>query len=834
MSKNKHRQSINDYYKEERTEILQELVKVEKKRTDTLEGVIRITSGRTFPGLAPKREAFMLKTNNKFDDQIDCMHKRLKELNEFISNKDVRQHGGNKRRRTKQQPSKSESNTKIKNTEDNTILKKGAEWVDKDGAIHLTDTEDEDEDEDKNENGNENENENENGNEDDDEDEGKYEDPADDSDKKLSASTDSNYSSDSTSSEEEENDMDIACNESSVCHSSSQLEEDDNGSVSGIDSEQGTTSTSPDVAFESSGSGEHSNHLRNDHGDNNLAESDISTELETTEVEFQNTQNTHEANIDANGSSDNQNDNFEQSDENSFGEDDLDLDMEHSTNGEEDIAKMKRTKLSMAIQGFKSKANTNNYAAEGSTEANYSSPDAGRIALYDPETVHQQGQSYKKRKCYKVKATKANDVDYIVGVLKFLRGENEEVLARCVLVVPFEDTILGMEDEGVNYSADFKPSSHVQVHQKIIDLPVAQLEEESDDIQDMPSLIYEPQDSTNNCWEKFGYFYEKDKGNRRKKRGEIKMLDVFVGAGGMCQGYKNAGYKTSMAVDKDKSALDTLKSNHKNIQVYEGDIKDYIKFLSMSEVSRSVLGRIDHVHVSPPCQGFSGKNRNGGANDVANNELSMCIIDLIRITKCTTAVFENVLGMWRRKHFHYIKNLFKELLKLGYQARCTPLRACDYGDPQKRPRFFIFISHRSAPPPQIPRKTHGEESDLLPYVTVKEALTDLRSSDGSILNANGKTTSLKPGEHGIIRLDANGLAPTVCAKSVPPFHYEEDRCITVREAASLQSFPLDYKFCGDLAHQYMQVGNAVPVQLATAVAQCVRQLLEYEYLDDEA
>ena len=102
MSKNKHRQSINDYYKEERTEILQELVKVEKKRTDTLEGVIRITSGRTFPGLAPKREAFMLKTNNKFDDQIDCMHKRLKELNEFISNKDVRQHGGNKRRRTKQ------------------------------------------------------------------------------------------------------------------------------------------------------------------------------------------------------------------------------------------------------------------------------------------------------------------------------------------------------------------------------------------------------------------------------------------------------------------------------------------------------------------------------------------------------------------------------------------------------------------------------------------------------------------------------------------------------------------------------------------------------------
>ena len=76
-------------------------MKVEKKRTDTLEGVIRITSGRTFPGLAPKREAFMLQANNKFDDRVDCMRKRLKELTELISNKNVQKHG-NKRRRTKQ------------------------------------------------------------------------------------------------------------------------------------------------------------------------------------------------------------------------------------------------------------------------------------------------------------------------------------------------------------------------------------------------------------------------------------------------------------------------------------------------------------------------------------------------------------------------------------------------------------------------------------------------------------------------------------------------------------------------------------------------------------
>ena len=60
-------------------------------------------------------------------------------------------------------------------------------------------------------------------------------------------------------------------------------------------------------------------------------------------------------------------------------------------------------------------------------------------------------------------------------------------------------------------------------------------------------------------------------------------------------------------------------------------------------------------------------------------------------------------------------------------------------------------------------------------------------------------------------------------------HWDEDRCITVREAATLQSFPIDYVFHGDLISQYRQVGNAVPVSLATAVAQSVRLLLLYEY-----
>jgi hypothetical protein len=74
------------------------------------------------------------------------------------------------------------------------------------------------------------------------------------------------------------------------------------------------------------------------------------------------------------------------------------------------------------------------------------------------------------------------------------------------------------------------------------------------------------------------------------------------------------------------------------------------------------------------------------------------------------------------------------------------------GDPQKRPRFFIFVSQKSAPPPLIPQRTHGVEQNLLSFVTVKEALCTLQNPETMLFNTDGKSTSLRPGEHGVVRL----------------------------------------------------------------------------------
>jgi len=143
----------------------------------------------------------------------------------------------------------------------------------------------------------------------------------------------------------------------------------------------------------------------------------------------------------------------------------------------------------------------------------------------------------------------------------------------------------------------------------------------------------------------------------------------------------------------------------------------------------------------------------------------------------------------------------------------------------------MFIAKNSVPMPSFPAKTHGPHN--WNFVTVKEALCLVKDNALLLHNLEGRTTSLKPGQHGHARLMPHECAPTIRASSVTPFHYSEDRLITVREAACLQSFPIDYKFSGSVRSQYRQVGNAVPIELSMAVAQSIRQILLFEYNNDK-
>jgi DNA (cytosine-5)-methyltransferase 1 len=419
------------------------------------------------------------------------------------------------------------------------------------------------------------------------------------------------------------------------------------------------------------------------------------------------------------------------------------------------------------------------------------------------------------------------------------------------LIVPFCDTVLGVEEEGVDFETTYQPSAFVRVHDELPPLSLRHfIAADMDGVSSVadvpihiPTLVYEPQSADERY--QFGYHWHKECSNRCGKRDDFRVLDLFAGCGGMSQGFHNNGFETVKAVEKDPSAVESLTTNLK-VPVFQGDIREFLKRYGKNS---GTMGRIDHIHASPPCQGFSRANRKGGKNDAANNALSMCFAQAVEIFRPVTATYENVLGLWDRKNRYYLKTLLVDLMKLGYQVRCTKLTALDYGDPQKRERLFIFAAHKAAILPGIPPKTHGNESTLHqhPYTTVREALYGLEkpnSGDSSDDDSNSRELGddsqderpNAPTGDPQVQLQADSPACTVRA-SKPPMHYDQNRPLTVREAAALQSFPADFRFSSGMnnskATQYRQIGNAVPVEMATAVARSVRQSLLYYYRSKE-
>jgi hypothetical protein len=171
-----------------------------------------------------------------------------------------------------------------------------------------------------------------------------------------------------------------------------------------------------------------------------------------------------------------------------------------------------------------------------------------------------------------------------------------------------------------------------------------------------------------------------------------------------------------------------------------------------------------------------------------------------------------------------------------------PRAACDYGDPQIRPRLIILAAKHFVECPKRPSPTHvdprlgkevvGGPQGKAPFVTVGNVIEQFRHSKSYPNMDVMKTTNSKPGDPDTEQLKADRLAPAVLASGPRIFHYMEDRCISVREAAALQSFPNHYEFFGTQTEQYKQVGNSVPCNLARAIAKSIDQSLRFVYREE--
>jgi len=314
------------------------------------------------------------------------------------------------------------------------------------------------------------------------------------------------------------------------------------------------------------------------------------------------------------------------------------------------------------------------------------------------------------------------------------------------------------------------------------------------------------------------------------------VVDLFCGAGGFSRGFHLEGFEVVLGIDNSPQASKTFSKNFKKAIVICSDIKE----VSGLDILRELGYRPDVVIGGPPCEAFTRTNPLRMPNPIDRlyldsvGQLTLHFIRIVGELKPKVFVMENVPSIIEGELKQALR---EEFAKAGYKKiYFNILRAEDYGNPSIRRR--IFISNIKLSPPKLRKKT-----------TVAEAIGDLPEPGVSSDIPNHEYTPLSPrklrkisrlkwgqaliiykGAEGryyknYIRLHPNKLAPTVMGSSrfVHPY---SDRLLTVREQARLMGFPDYHVFYGGRDSQYNQVGEAVPVPLAKAIAREVYKVLE--------
>ncbi|WP_028085484.1 DNA cytosine methyltransferase [Dolichospermum circinale] len=364
-------------------------------------------------------------------------------------------------------------------------------------------------------------------------------------------------------------------------------------------------------------------------------------------------------------------------------------------------------------------------------------------------------------------------------------------------------------------------------------------------------------------------------------------VDLFAGAGGMTLGFEQAGFDVLASVEIDPIHCAIHQFNFpfwtvlcKSVEETTGE-----EIRNSSQIANQ---EIDVVFGGPPCQGFSliGKR----SFDDPRNSLVFHFIRLVRELQPKFFVLENVKGMTVGKHKEFIAEIISQFFKSGYQvnANYQVLNAANYGVPQNRDRLFLLGSRQNIELPKYPEKITfpGQKSptvwDALQDLPVIENYPELYQQDWIITefsnlsnyakklrnlkivknnysyqrqyDHNLLTSSLRSKHspesmerfastpHGKIesisrfhKLDPHGLCNTLRAgtpsnkgafTSPRPIHPFIPRCITVREAARLHSYPDWFRFHPTKWHGFRQIGNSVPPLLAQAVAEEIIQVLD--------
>lgn len=354
---------------------------------------------------------------------------------------------------------------------------------------------------------------------------------------------------------------------------------------------------------------------------------------------------------------------------------------------------------------------------------------------------------------------------------------------------------------------------------------------------------------------------------KSKQSAVVRACDLFAGAGGFSLGAHLAGIDVVAAIEIDKHACQTYRDNLINTGIAETHLFEAdITKLTPAEV-KATCGfddtPCDILLGGPPCQGFSAHRLNNTGVDDPRNELLLRYFEYVRILRPVFFLVENVPGLLWPKHKKFLDAFYDLADRANYGVmKPKTINAKDFGVPQNRRRVFILgydkkrISELKSWPPEATHVSPNSEEDLPHWLTASIAFKKASPGDpnnvhmkhgpellevfertppnGGSRRDSGRVLPCHEGHighHDVYgRIDPSVPGPTMTTACINPskgrfVHPTQHHGITLRQAARLQSFPDWFNFSGGIMAGGKQVGNAVPVDLARALLDPLRQAI---------
>lgn len=337
-------------------------------------------------------------------------------------------------------------------------------------------------------------------------------------------------------------------------------------------------------------------------------------------------------------------------------------------------------------------------------------------------------------------------------------------------------------------------------------------------------------------------------------------VDLFSGVGGLSHGMIKAGFKVIAAIEIDKDAVDAYKLNHPDVKVFDEDIRK----IKISEVKKLLKDKeLDLLAGCPPCQGFSSVRRKNKKKNIKDSRNSLIdeYLRFVKGLKPKTILLENVPGLM---NYYRFQQFIKVLVDLGYNdaENYEIVNMKDFEIPQSRKRLTLVASRLGKIKIAQGTKKKIYVKDVIGNLLKPEDSTDpihkiypthserimqrikLTPKDGGSRSDLPKKFELachkkeNVGFNDIYgRLKWNDHSTTITGGCLNPskgrfLHPEQDRCISAREAALLQSFPKGYKFPLNINKDSLAllIGNSLPPKFGYIQSKNIINHLK-EYLD---